>query len=173
MCGGPPKEMKAAAASQAKVNNQLSDTFSTNQAATNPYYKNLLENGLPYFNQEKEYGSSQIAQQGKLVKAAQERRLAGFGSTLPSGFAESARRGTDTGMARAFDAHMMELLQRQEEAKMAGAQGLNPLGYASGATGGNNSILQASSLKNNFWSNLVGGVVGGAASIGSAYAGKA
>jgi hypothetical protein len=54
----------------------------------------------------------------------------------------------------------MQLLQAQQQAKLQGAQGLNPLAPASAAQGGNQSIMNAP-LQNNFWSNLIGGMLGG------------
>lgn len=114
---------------------------------------------MPYFNQESQYGTSSIAKDINQQQAMMKNRLAGEGEALPSGFAESASRDLAEGGAQAFDQNQLGLMQQNEQAKMAGAAGLNPMASATAAQSGNNSIMQAP-LQNNFWSNLIGGMTG-------------
>ena len=69
----------------------------------------------------------------------------------------------DESAAQSFDANQLQLLQAQQQAKTGAAGAL--LGQQQGASGtavgANQSIMQAP-LQNNFWSNLVGGIVKGA-----------
>lgn len=120
----------------------------------------MVKNGLPYFGAESQYKTSDVANQLKQQDAMLNNRLAGYGSALPSGFAESEKAGMAESAGQAFDQTQLQLLNAQQQAKLTGAQGLNPLGAATAAQSGNNSIMQAP-LQNNFWSNLVGGMVGG------------
>lgn len=168
-CGGPSQQQKDAAASQSALDQQLAQQFKTGSAVTNPFYSNLVTQGLPYFGQQSQYSTSDIAQQLNKAKAGVSNRLAGYGSALPSGFAEAEKTGLDESAMQDFDQNQLGLLQQNLQAKMAGAAGLNPLGTASAATSGNNAIMQAP-LQNNFWSNLVGGIVGAAGNIPFAFA---
>jgi hypothetical protein len=147
----------------------LAGQYASGAATTTPFYTNLVNNGLPYFNAQSQYSTSDIAQQFGQAQANQARQLQGAGSTLPSGFATQAQSDLKAQGAQAFDQSQLGLLQSQTAAQMAGAQGLNPLGSAQAATGAGSSVLGASSLNNNFWSNLFGGLIGGAASTAEAF----
>jgi hypothetical protein len=155
MCGGPSPEQKAAAASQSALDQQLAQQFKTGSAVTNPFFSNLVTN--PGQN-------PQLAQQYAQQKAGLAARDAGFGSALPSGFEAQQELDLGENYAQAQDNSMF---QRQ----LTGAQGLNPLGAASAAQSGNTSIMQAP-LQNNFWSNVVGGLISGAGNIPFAFAKK-
>jgi hypothetical protein len=172
--GGPSSEQKAAAASQANVNNSLVAQGNENQRRVNenmdlikPYATSRLNGGLPFFNALTDYNSGTTARAFQPARAALERRLSSFG-ILPSGFAEGARRDLDTSQAHAFDDSMINNLIMNEQAKSDAsrvltnqAQVLNPLGYYSGAQQGNNSIMNAP-LQRPGLAGLIGGAVGGA-----------
>ena len=169
MCGGPTKQQKEAATSQSQLDQQLSQMFQTDASQTQPFYENILANGIPGFNQQMQYSTSDLGNQIDQTKAAANTKLAGFGDALPSGFAEQEDADIGIGGAQAFDQNMLSMLSQNYAAKMAAAQGLNPLAPASAAQGGNSSIMQAP-LQNNFWGNLVGGLVQGASNVGAAFA---
>ncbi len=169
MCGGPSKEQKAAAASQADLDKQLADQFKTGSAVTNPFYTNLINKGDPNFNAESQYATSSIAKDVNQQQAMMKNRLAGEGSALPSGFAESAMRDMQESGAQSFDQGQLALMQQQEQMKLAGAAGLNPLAKGMAAQGGNQSIMQAP-LKNDFWSNVILTMMGNANKAGQAAA---
>jgi hypothetical protein len=170
LCGGPSAEQKTAASSQADLNKTLADQFKAGSAVTNPFYQNLVEKGLPFFADESQYSTSSLAKDVNTQGAMMRNRLAGYGSSLPSGFAESSERDLAEGGAQAFDQNQLALLQANEAAKMGGAAGLNPLGKATAAQQGNQSIFSSPQLSNNFWSNVVGGLVSGASNIPFAFA---
>jgi hypothetical protein len=172
--GGPAPEQRAAAASQANVNNQLVSQGNDNQRRVNenmdlikPYATSRLNGGLPFFNALTDYNSGTISRSFQPARMTLEKRLSGYGS-LPSGFAEGARRDLDVSQAHAFDDSMVNNLLMNEQAKSDAArvltnqaQVLNPLGYYSGAQQGNNSIMQAP-LQRPGLAGLIGGVAGGA-----------
>jgi hypothetical protein len=142
-CGGPTAQQNAAASSTAALDTSLSNQFNTGTAITNPFFSSLVSN--PQQN-------PQLAQQYGQQKAQLAANNAGYGSALPSGFAAAE----NTQLGESYDqAQAQSMFGRQ----LAGAQGLNPLGAATAAQSGNNSIMQAP-LSNNFWSNLVGGLIG-------------
>ena len=85
---------------------------------------------------------------------------AGYGGALPSGFA--AQENTDLGENEA-QAQANGMFGRQ----LQGAQLLNPQAAAGTALSGANSVMQAP-LQNNFWSNLLGGLIQGGSQVGSA-----
>jgi hypothetical protein len=154
MCGGPSAQQNAAAASQTQLDQSLANQFNTGSAVTNPFFSNLVKN--PGQN-------PQLAQQYGMQKAGLASKAAGYGGALPSGFEAQQQADLGENYAQAQDSSM---LQRQ----LAGAQGLNPLGAASAAQSGNNSIMQAP-LQNNFWSNVVGGLISGVGNIPFAFGG--
>jgi hypothetical protein len=161
-CGGPTAQQQSAATSTSDIDSTLANMFQTDATQTQPFYTNLLQQGLPYFNQQSQYSSSDLAQQEGQQQAALKSRLTGQGSTLPSGFASQEETDLQGQTAEAFDQNQLNLLQQQQQAKMAGAAGLNPLASASTAISGNQSIMQAP-LQNSFWSNLIGGILGSGA----------
>ena len=67
--GGPSREQKQAAASQANLTNELAnvanrqqDFFEKQQNAVNPFYTSRMQNGLPYFNPLSDASSGLTAQ---------------------------------------------------------------------------------------------------------------
>lgn len=170
-CGGPSAQQTAAASSQGALDTALSNAYTSGSAVTTPFYTNLVENGLPYFGAQSAYSTSALANQADQQKAMLASQDAGYGGALPSGFASAQQTALAAQTAQNFDQNQLSLLQQQEQAQMAGAAGLNPLASASAASSGNNSIMQAP-LQNNFWGNLVGGLVSGAGQAGSAFLGN-
>lgn len=169
-CGGPSQQQKTAAASQQQLSDAELAQYNLYSSQVDPFYEQTLSQGLPYFNQESQYGTSDIGQQITQAKANEAGKLGGFGSALPSGFAEQENADIGIGGAQAFDQNMMSLLSQNFAAKMAAAQGMNPQAPAATAAGANTSIMQAP-LQNNFWGNLISGIVQGSAQAGSAYLG--
>lgn len=155
MCGGPSAEQKQAAALQGQLDQTLANQFQYGSGVTNPFFSSLVTNPGQ---------DPALAQQYGMQKAGLRSKAAGYGGALPSGFEASQERDLGESYAQAQDNSM---LQR----RLTGAQGLNPLGAASAATTGNNAIFQAP-LQNNFWSNLVGGLIGAAGNIPFAFAKK-
>jgi hypothetical protein len=166
-CGGPSSQQSAAATSQANLSNAELAEFQKNSAQTDPFYANVLANGIPGMAQQQQYSTSDLAGQINQAKANEKTKLAGFGSALPSGFAEQESADIGAKGAQAFDQNQLSLLSQQFAAKMAAAQGLNPQASASGASGANQSILQAP-LQNSFWSNLISGLIQGGSKVAAA-----
>lgn len=161
MCGGPSQAQTNAANSQSNLTNQLASQFQTGSQVTNPYYTSLVQNGLPYFNAQTQYSTSDLGQQIGQQQAQQKAQMAGYGAALPSGFATSAATDLQGQGAEAFDQNQMQMLQANEQAQLAGAQGLNPLAAGSAALQGNNSLMNSAATQaNNFWGNMMAGMLG-------------
>jgi hypothetical protein len=170
MCGGPTQQQKAAAASTAQLTGDEVTQFEQGSAATNPFYEGVIANGIPGLGAQQQYSTSDLAGNINAAKANLAGKEAGYGSALPSGFAQQEQADVGIGGAQAFDQNQLSLLAQNFAAKMGAAQALNPQQAASTAVGGNQSILQAP-LQNNFWGNLVGGLVQGAGNIPFAFSG--
>lgn len=166
-CGGPTSQQTTAANSTAGVTKGESNLFNQDVAATQPFWTNILQNGIPGFAAQQQYSTSDIGNQIDQAKAGMNTKLAGFGSALPSGFATQEDADLDLGGAQMFDQNQLNLLQQQFAAKQNAAQALNPQNPAQAVIGGNQSIMQAP-LQNNFWQNLIGGVIQGGSMAGSA-----
>lgn len=172
MCGGPSSQQKDAAASQAQLTQQQAQVQAQDNAVTQPFFTNEVQKGLPYFNAESQYSTSNLAKQVNQAKAGLAANRAGYGGALPSGFAASQDTDLAAKGAEAFDANQLNMLDRNQQEKdnaaraLAGQQGL----ALTSAFGGNNSIMQAP-LSNNFWGNLIQGVIQGGSKVASAYAG--
>ena len=176
MGGGPSSEQKQAAASQANLTNQLAGTanrqeqFMENQQnKVNPFYTSRMNNGLPYMNALTDSAGGTTARAFAPARASLMQRL-GSQPGLPSGFREQAMQDLDSQQASAFDQNLVGALAANEQAKQAGASGLlgqaqiaNPMGYYSGAMGGNSSIMQAP-LQRPGMAGVLGGLAGGLAS---------
>lgn len=176
MGGGPSKQQQAAANSQAQLTNQLGQTaakqeqfFENQQNAVNPFYQSRMQNGLPYMNQLTDASSGLTA---RAFAPARQQLLQQLGTQqgLPSGFREQALTDLNSQQGQAFDQQLLGGLQANEQAKQQGAAGMlgqaqlaNPMGYYSGAMGGNQSIMQAPLQKPGL-GGLLGGVAGGLAS---------
>lgn len=173
MCGGPSSQQKQAASSQAALSQEELQALQQTLPGATSFYSQEAKAGLPYFAAQSQYATSNLAQQIAQQKANLARQNAGFGGALPSGFAAQENRDLDLGGAQAFDQNMLNLLAQQEAAKRSGAAGLAAIASGSGSTaaGANQSIMNAP-LQNNFWSNLISGVIQGGAQAGSAYLGR-
>jgi hypothetical protein len=95
-------EQRAAAASQANVNNQLVSQGNDNQRRVNenmdlikPYATSRLNGGLPFFNALTDYNSGTISRSFQPARMTLEKRLSGYGS-LTFGI----RRGRKAGFRR-------------------------------------------------------------------------
>ena len=177
MGGGPSPEQKAAAASQANLTNQLAGVANRNQdfvekqqAKVNPFYGSLMDNGPDYSTAALDYAGGTNARAYAPAKADLVRRL-GASNGLPSGYRDQALTDFDENRAQGYDQSLTSILADRQAAKERGAAGLmgqaqqaNPLGYYGAAQGGNQSILNASSLRRPGIGGIIGGVLGGAAS---------
>src|ERR1019366_5843427 len=117
MCGGPSSQQKNAADAQGNLSNTEAGIASSNQAIVQPFFANEVQNGMPDFNAESQYSTSNLAKQVNQQKAQQAGRNAGYGTALPSGFAESENRDITSAGASAFDQNQLNLLQQQNQTK--------------------------------------------------------
>lgn len=177
MGSGPSQEQRAAAQSQANLNNQLGSAFGrqeqfseAQQQKANPFYTSLMNQGLPYFSALTDAASGTTAQAFQPAKAQLERNLGQSNNALPSGFATQARSDLAANQARAFDQQLQGNLGQNFAARQAGASGLlgqaqiaNPQSYAGIATQGNQSIMNAPLARPGL-GGLLGGLAGGLAS---------
>lgn len=177
MGGGPSQAQQNAAQSQANLNNQLGQDFGqefqfqqAQQNKANPFYTQLMNQGLPYKSELMDAQSGLNAQAFQPAKAQLERSLGQNPNSLPSGFATQARTDLASNQARSFDQGMQGALGQNFGAQQAGAAGLlgqaqiaNPQSYAGIATQGNQSIMNAP-LASPGLAGLLGGIGGGLAS---------
>jgi hypothetical protein len=170
--GGPSKQQRDAAQSQANLTNQLGATanrqeqfMESQQNKVNPFYTSRMNNGLPYFNQ---FTDAQSGLTARAFAPARQQLLQRLGTQqgLPSGFRNQALTDLDSQQARAFDDQLQTGLGLNEQAKQLGASGLmgqaqiaNPLGYYGGALSGNESIMKAPLAKPGL-GGLLGNVFG-------------
>ena len=110
-----------------------------------------------------DYSSGAVAQSYAPAQAALNRSMAGFGSNLPSGFATQSQTDLDSQEANAQDTNTINALQQNQQAKTGAAAALNPLGYYTGSTGANQSVLGAPAVNSGGVGNFVGGLVSGLA----------
>jgi hypothetical protein len=175
--GGPSKQQQAAADSQTALNNQLGQTYGKQEAFSeaqqnkvNPFYTNMMNNGLPYQANMLDATSGNTARAFAPAKAQLEQQLGQNANALPSGFATGARTDLASNQARAFDQQLQGAQDANFQAKQQGAAGLmgqqqlaNPLGYSGQASQGNNAIMNAPLAKPGL-GGLLGGIAGGLAS---------
>jgi len=177
MGGGPSQEQKNAAQSQANLNNQLSGDFGQQyqfqqqqQQAANPFYKSLMNNGLPYYANLTDAMAGNTAQAFAPAKAQLNAQLGQGANALPSGFATQARTDLAAQQGRAFDQSLQGAQGANLQARQQGASGLlgqaqiaNPTAYSGQALQGGQSIMQAP-LASPGLAGLLGGLGGGLAS---------
>lgn len=161
MCGGGPSQtQKQAQQSQANLANTMSGIFSQNQAVTNPALTNVAQNGLPFMSTGvTPYTTESTAQSFAPAKAQLATQLGNMGP-LPSGFATSAASRVNEAQAQQNDSQLLQNNLLNFNAKMQALGMLNPLGYASGAQQGFNSVIQAPVQPSTFGS-IFGGALGG------------
>lgn len=152
-CGGPTDDQKKAASNTTALSSDELANYQAGTKVTTPFYDNLTTNPGQ---------DPALAQQYGVQKAQQDANFAGYGDALPSGFATAAKTRMGEDYARTQDAGM---LNRQ----LTGAQGLNPQQSAQTAVAGNQSVMNAP-LQNNFWTNLVGGLIAGGSKAATAFA---
>ena len=177
MGGGPSQEQKNAAQSQANLDNQLGQAFGrqeqfseAQQQKVNPFYTQLMNQGLPYFSALTDAASGTTAQGFAPARAQLEQQLGQSPNALPSGFATGARTDLAAQQGRAFDQTLQQSLGANLQAKQQGAAGLlgqaqiaNPTAYSGQALQGNQSIMQAPLARPGL-GGLLGGLAGGLAS---------
>lgn len=177
MGGGPSQQQLNAADAQANLTNQLSNVFGkqenfleTQQNKVNPFYTQLMNQGLPYFSALTDAAGGTTARGFAPAKAQLERQLGQTANALPSGFAMGARSDLAAQQGRAFDQTLQQGLGAQLQAKQQGAAGLlgqaqiaNPTAYSGQAISGNQSIMGAPLAKPGI-GGILGGVAGGLAS---------
>lgn len=174
--GGPSAQQNAAATSQANLTKQLGDTaakqeqFSeAQQNKANPFYTSLMENGDPNYNAQTDQAGGVLSRSYAPARAQLERQLSSYGS-LPSGYADAARRDLSTSQARDYDSQLTGIMANNLAQKQAGASGIlgqaqiaNPQSYYQGALQGNSSIMNAN-LRKPGLAGILGGAAGGATS---------
>lgn len=174
---GPSQQQKDAATSQSNMDKQLSDTFGRQEAFTeaqqnkaNPFYTNLLNNGLPYMNMMTDAASGNTARAFQPAKAQLEQSLGQSANALPSGFATQARSDLASNQAQAYDQQLQQAQGANLQAKEQGAAGIigqgqaaNPTAYSGQAISGNQSVMNAP-LASPGLGGLLGGIAGGLAS---------
>lgn len=162
-CGGDSlaKQKQAAADAQAQSAKTMSDIAASRNAVQQPFEENLVRHGLDYMPQLMDYSSGVLAKAEAPERAAMNRNLAGFGDTLPSGFKTQTQTDFNTKEGGLFDQNVVNALQQNEAAKENAAAQLNPLGYYSGASGANNSVLSAPPVQSGGVGNFLGGAASG------------
>jgi hypothetical protein len=176
MGGGPSAAQNNAANAQAGLASQQGAAaqqalkfMQDQQAKVNPFYTSRMQNGLPYMNALTDAQGGLTAQAFQPARAQLMRQL-GSQQGLPNGFRDQAMTDFNENQSQAFDQNLMGALGANEQAKQAGASGLlgqaqlaNPQSFFQGATGANQSILQAP-LQKPGMAGILGGVAGGLAS---------
>lgn len=177
MGGGPTQQQQQAATSQTALNKQLSDTFGKQEAfseaqqnTVNPFYKQTLNQGLPYYSQLTDSAGGDTAAGFAPARAQLEKQLGTNANALPSGFATGARTDLASQQGRAFDQSLQGAQGANFQAKQQGAAGLigqaqvaNPTAYSGQATQGNSAVMNAPLAKPGL-GGLLGGLAGGLAS---------
>lgn len=177
MGGGPSQAQTNAANAQTNLVNTLTPIFSqqeqfkeAQQNAVNPFYRQLMTQGSPYFANQRDVMSGNTAQAFAPARAQLERSLGQNANSLPSGFATGARSDLAANQARAFDQQLQGAQGQNLATRQAGAAGLlgqaqiaNPTAYSGQALQGNQSIMQAP-LASPGLGGLLGGLAGGLAS---------
>jgi hypothetical protein len=174
MGGGPSAAQNQAAQAQAGLTNQLASVFGqqekfkeAQQGAVNPFYNQLLSQGLPYYSNLTDSLSGNTAQAFAPARAGLEKTLGQNANALPSGFSQQARTDLASNQARAFDQGLQGAQGANLQARQSGAAGLlgqaslaNPTAYSGQALQGNQSIMQAP-LASPGLGGLLGGLGGG------------
>lgn len=177
MGGGPSKQQQDAATAQTNLDNQLGATFGKQEAFSeaqqnkaNPFYTQLLNQGLPYMANLTDAMSGNTAQAFAPARAQLERSLGQNVNSLPSGFATGARSDLAANQARTFDQSLQGVQGANLQARQQGAAGLlgqaqiaNPTAYSGQAIAGNQSVMNAPLARPGL-GGLLGGLAGGLAS---------
>jgi hypothetical protein len=120
------------------LQNQISSSASASnqrqQQAFNtafPYFKNLQNNGLPYFNQLTDYSGGTLAKSAAPIAGAFKRSAYKAGLTPRDPAYLSAMSNFNSNLARTFDQNMVQNLNANQAAKTNASQNLLQLGNAS------------------------------------------
>lgn len=108
-----------------------------------------------------DYSGGTLAKSEAPQRAAMNRNLSGFGDTLPSGFKTQTQTDFDTKEGGLFDQNVLSALQQNEATKENAAAQLNPLGFYTGSTGANSSVLSAPPVQSGGIGNFLGGAASG------------
>jgi hypothetical protein len=175
MCGGDSlaKQKQQEASSQVALNQSLVNAFNTNQSEANPFAINLLKNGNPYFKNQIDYNKGLMAQEAAPLRAQMMSKMAGYGNTLPSGFASQTEADFNSNLASNFDNTVANAENNNLQTKMAGASMLNPLGYAGAGSQAAGSVLSAPPVQSGGFGNFLGGMASGLAQGAGSAAGMA
>lgn len=168
MCGGDPNRgiKQQAIQDQSQQANNLNAIGQQNNAVTQPFFTNEVQNGDPNTKANLDYAGGTNARAFAPAKGSLLRGLGNQGSSLPSGFASSQINNFNANRARAYDDSVMGILQNNQNTKNQAASQLNPLPYFGGAQSGYNSVVNAPAPKTNssFWGGLLNSAVQGASS---------
>lgn len=157
MCGGgPDSTQKAAEQSQSKLANTMADIFNKNQAQVGPFEENRMKNGLGLTP---DYQQQQTAAAFAPARAQLNSRLARMGP-LPSGFKLQANTDLDAAQARSAQSSFLQNFLLNDQAKVQGAQMMNPLAFGSQAQAGYGGIMQMP-YQPSALGSIMGGAVGG------------
>lgn len=165
MCGGDPlKDQKVAAVnSESRLANTMADIAQANQAQQAPFITSRINNGLPYTKAALDYSSGTMARAAAPGRAELNRKMAGYGNDLPSGFKTSQIANYDANVARGFDDSALNVLGMDEASRQAAAGMSSPLPYFGGAQQGYGQVIGAPKIAGNssFWGGILGGALGG------------
>lgn len=140
---------------------QLMQLFQQMNSQSTPFWTNQIQNGLPFFNQLVDYSGGTLAKSFQPAQAQLNRRLAGFGDTLPSGMGEQLQTNLGAEEGEAFDQNMVSNLMMNQQAKERAAMALSPMAPAAAATGAGGSVLGAPPVNAGGIGNFLGGAVSG------------
>lgn len=91
---------------------------------------NQMNNGLPNFNALKDFSGGMVAQNSAPARGGVIRRLASGGLKLSDPASQGILSDFDASRGRAYDANIMDLIQKNQAAKQAGASSLAAVGAA-------------------------------------------
>jgi hypothetical protein len=178
------------AATSAQNNKTLNAAIASNTTRQNdiynkvsPFASDLITKGLPFMDAMTDYNNGTTAAAALPARAALLRSIGGNSAAQPNGFKTAAVADFNDNLAKDFDSNMTSALMANQNAKLQGANvlsgqqanlnsslntnssALNPRGWASGASAGNNSIMQAPLATPSPFAPLLGAVgsLGGAA----------
>lgn len=180
--GGPPKSQTDAANRQGALSEEQAALARTEQASRDklrgiatPFYGDLMNNGPDYTNTALDYAGGTNARAFAPAKANLVRRL-GASTGLPSGYRDQALTDFEENRASGYDSALTGVLADRQAAKERGAAGVtnlisgyNPSAYYGGASGANQSILNANLRKPGI-GGIIGGIVAGGANAATAFA---
>ncbi|HEY1965412.1 MAG TPA: hypothetical protein VGG59_10800 [Acidobacteriaceae bacterium] len=174
--GGPSGQQKNQAAeglagtasTSASNQQQQYNQMAANQQAATGFYRNQMQNGLPFYRNLTDYNAGNVAQ-AFAPQRAQMLRQIGTYSNLPSGYRDALMTNLNAQQGRTFDSSLTQAMMANEMAKQQGAAGMQgqqqlagnmALGYGNMGAGANQALLQAPQRSG------IGGMLGGLAGAG-------